>query len=88
MEREATDFAPKAVDRSPTPHSPESDALNDELPQRSRRASVTSVVSSLSPKSTKSPSKDIRKSPWAEPQVSLLIVRGMFLDRRARCLAV
>lgn len=72
MEREATQSAPKAVlrqlRRSPTPPSPESDARYDELPPRTRRASVSSVISSLSPKSIESPTKDIRTSTWAEPQ--------------------
>jgi hypothetical protein len=90
MEREATDLAPNAIlrqlRRSPTPPSPESDAQDDEPPQRTRRASVSSIMS-LSPKSIKSPIKDTRTSPWAEPQVSVLNVRDVFLDHR-RYLAI
>ena len=92
MEREATDLAPKAIlrqlRRSPTPPSPDSDARDDEPPQRTRRASVSSVISSLTTKSTKSPTRDDRMTPWAEPQVGLLIVRDTFLDHRAHCLAI
>lgn len=88
MEREATQSAPKAVlrqlRRSPTPPSPESDARYDEVPPRTRRASVSSVISSLSPKSIESPTKDIRTSTWAEPQVSLSIVSDVCLDHCSR----
>lgn len=80
IQREAEDLAPRAIlrqlRRSPTPPS-EEPKTHENVPDRTRRQSMSSMTSSPVISAPASPTNN-RTSGWTEPQVSLVIHRTRF----------